>query len=137
MNRPETGNHAPVSSWTPDELTRIGQADEVEIAPERGNGTLRRPTTVWVVPHGEDLYVRAAYGPNAVWYRAARARHRGNLRAAGVDRDVTFVEVPADDPVNDRIDAGYRSKYHDYGPTYVDMMLTPRARAATFRLEPA
>ena len=131
------GNDGRVSAWTPDELTRIGQADELEVAPERGNGSLRRPTTIWVVPHGGDLYVRAAYGPGALWDRATRARHRGNIRAGGVDRDVTFVDIAPDDPVNDQIDAGYRSKYRDYGSTYVDMMLTPRARAATLRLEPA
>ena len=125
-----------MSTWTADDLAQIGQADELEIAPERSDGRLRRPTTIWVVPHGEDLYVRAAYGPTAIWYQAARAHHRGNIRAGGVDRDVTFVEIPADDPINEQLDAGYREKYRDYGPTYVDLILTEQARAATLKLVP-
>ena len=67
---------------------------------------------------------------------AARAHHRGNIRAGGVDRDVTFVEIPADDPINEQLDAGYREKYRDYGPTYVDLILTEQARAATLKLVP-
>jgi len=125
-----------VNTWTSDELQQIGQADELEVAPEVGNGTLRPPTTIWVVPYGGELYVRAAYGPTASWYQATRAHHRGNIRAAGIDKDVAFVDVPADDPINDHLDAGYREKYRDYGATYVDLMLTPQARAATLKLVP-
>jgi hypothetical protein len=45
--------------WTPGELDRIGRADELELASERRNGSLRDPVTMWVVRDGDDLYVRS------------------------------------------------------------------------------
>ena len=48
--------------WTNDELDKIGIADELEIAPLRRDGTLRTPVTIWVVRHGDDLYVRSYRG---------------------------------------------------------------------------
>lgn len=47
-------------TWTADELRRIGEAEELEIAPVRRSGDLRRRTPIWVVRTGDDLYVRAA-----------------------------------------------------------------------------
>ncbi|GIH15044.1 DUF2255 family protein [Rugosimonospora africana] len=123
-------------TWTADELRRIADADELRVAAVRGDGSLRRATTIWVVPVGDDLYVRAAHGPTSVWYRGTRARREGHIQAGGVDRDVTFTDVPDDDPVNERIDDVYRSKYRRYDASYVDMMLAPDARAATLRLTP-
>ena len=35
-----------MTMWTRDELDRIGAADELQIAPLRGNGTLRKPVTI-------------------------------------------------------------------------------------------
>lgn len=125
-----------MSTWTPEELATIGAAQELQIEPVRRDGRLRKPTTIWVVPHGDDLYIRAAYGTGSAWYRTAHARHEGHIRAGGVDKDVTVIDVAADDPVNERIDAAYRSKYGRYGATYVDMMLAPRARTATLKLVP-
>jgi hypothetical protein len=46
-------------NWTNDELNKIGTAEELEIAPVREDGTLRKPTTIWVVRVGDDLYVRS------------------------------------------------------------------------------
>lgn len=51
--------------WTSDELTRIGKATELEIASRRRDGTLGSPRTIWVVPHGANLYVRSVNGPDA------------------------------------------------------------------------
>ena len=50
-----------VTTWTTDELSRIGAAEELELASVRSDGTLRRPVT-WVVRHDEDIYVRSVYG---------------------------------------------------------------------------
>jgi hypothetical protein len=49
-------------AWTPDELTKIGAAEELELAPERRDGTLRNPVTIWVVRVGDDVYVRSVNG---------------------------------------------------------------------------
>ena len=51
-----------MSTWTNDELDRIGGADELEIASLRRDGTLRNPVTIWVVRHGNDLYIRSVNG---------------------------------------------------------------------------
>jgi hypothetical protein len=45
--------------WTPDELNRISRAEELEIAPQRRDGSLRRPLPIWVVRVGDDLFVRS------------------------------------------------------------------------------
>ncbi len=67
--------------WTRNELARIGSADELEIAALRPDGTLRYPVTIWVVPHGDDLYVRSVNGRGAAWFRGTQARHQGRIRS--------------------------------------------------------
>ncbi len=49
-------------TWTSDELTKIGTAEELKIASLRRDGTLRNPVMIWVVRHGDDLYVRSVNG---------------------------------------------------------------------------
>jgi hypothetical protein len=126
-----------VSTWTSDELDRIAAADELRLASTRRDGTLRRPVTIWVVRHGDDLYVRSAYTRDAGWFRGVQDRHEGHIRAGSVDKDVRFVEVEADDSVHDEVDAAYRTKYRPYPVEYVDPVVSPDARAATLRLVPS
>jgi hypothetical protein len=123
-----------MSRWTSDELEKIAAADELQLASVRRDGTLRKPVTIWVVRHGDDLYVRSWRGRSGGWFRATRARGEGHVRAAGVDKDVVFVE--ADDDVNDAIDAAYRAKYERYSDSYVAPMVRPEARATTIKLVP-
>lgn len=123
-----------MAAWTSDELEQIGAADELEIAPRRPNGTLRRPVPIWVVRVGDDLYVRSVNGRTAAWFHGTRARHEGRIRAGGVESDVTFVDVGDDPGLEAQIDAAYRSKYRRYAPSIVNSVLTPRARAATLQL---
>ncbi|MFC4014072.1 DUF2255 family protein [Nonomuraea purpurea] len=124
-----------MATWTSEELSRIEAADELEIAPRRRDGTLRKPVPIWVVRTGDDLYVRSYKGYDGAWFRAALASHEGRIRAGGVEKDVTFTEE-ADPDVNERIEAAYRDKYHRYGPTYVDPMVATQARATTLKLLP-
>ena len=121
-----------MSAWTSDELDRIGRADELEIASVRRDGTLRQRVTIWVVRHGDDLYVRSVNGRTSSWFRGAQARHEAHIEAGGVDKDVHLVET---DDMNDEIDAAYRAKYAHY-PTIVPSIVTPAARAATLKLAP-
>jgi hypothetical protein len=123
-----------MSGWTDTELSRIGPADELEIASYRQDGTLRPYTTIWVVRVGDELYVRSWRGRSGVWFRRALQRHEGRIRAAGVERDVTFEEP--DDSVHPAIHEAYRSKYARYPDRYVRPMVEPDATAATFRLVP-
>jgi hypothetical protein len=124
-----------VTTWTPDELAAIGNANELQIAPAREDGQLRDPVTIWVVRGGDDLYVRSYRGTSSSWYRSAQVRHEGHISAGGVDKDVAFTPV-TDAGVNDQLDAAYRAKYRRYGGTYVDPIVAPGAREATLKLVP-
>lgn len=63
-----------MSVWTNDELTKIGTATELEIAPRRRDGTLRNLVTIWVVRVDDDLYVRSYRGRNGAWFRSSEPR---------------------------------------------------------------
>jgi hypothetical protein len=123
-----------MTAWTSDELDRIGSADELQIAPLRGDGTLRNPVTIWVVRVGGDLYVRSWRGGGGAWFRAAQAHRDGHIQAGGVEKDVTFV-AETDPGINDQIDAVYRTKYR-YSASYVPPMISPEVRATTLKLVP-
>jgi hypothetical protein len=122
-----------MSTWMSDELDTIGGAEELEIASVRPDGTERKPVTIWVVRHGDDIYVRSVNGRTSSWFRGAQARHEAHIEAGGVDKDVLLVET---DEMNDKIDAAYRAKYHRYAENIVDSIVTPDARAATLKLVP-
>ena len=123
-----------MNAWTSDELSRIGNAEELRIAPLRRDGTLRKPVIIWVVRLGDDLYVRSVNGRGSGWFRGTQARHEGHIQAGGVDKDVTFVEE-TDPEINNQLDSAYLSKYRRY-PQYVAPMVVPEARAATIKLVP-
>jgi len=124
-----------MTAWTSDELNKIGAAEELQIASLRRDGTLRTPVTIWVVRVGDGLYVRSARGRPGAWFRGVQVRHEGQIRAGGVEKNVTFVQESEPD-VNSQIDAAYRTKYRRYAARYVDPMVAPEARAATIRLVP-
>ena len=123
-----------MTAWTSDELTRIGTAEELRIASLRGDGTLRKPVTIWVVRIGDELYVRSVYGRTGAWFRGTQARHEGHIQAGGIEKNVTFVD--ADPTINDQIDAAYRTKYRRYAASIVSTIVSPEARAATIKLVP-
>ena len=121
------------NGWTADELAAIGAAEELRIAPRRGDGSPGKELPIWVVRAGDDLYVRAAYGLGTRWHRAARASRAGRVAAGGVERDVGFED--ASETENDRVDAAYREKYGRY-ERIVGTVLDADARASTLRLVP-
>lgn len=125
---------SPTSGWTPDELRRIGQAEELGIASRRHDGTLRRYVTIWVVRAGGGLYVRSAHGSDNPWYRRAIASGQGRIRAGGVEKDVTF--TAASDHDQPAIDHSYHAKYDRYGPAIVGSVTGAHARDLTIRLVP-
>jgi C_GCAxxG_C_C family probable redox protein len=123
-----------MAAWTREELDRIGSAEELQLASLRRDGTLRRPVTIWVVRLGGNLYVRCVNGRAGAWFRGTHTRRAGQIRAGGLQKDVSFVEEP-DPGLNDRIDAAYLDKYRRY-PKYVAPMVKPEVRTATIRLVP-
>ena len=124
-----------MSGWTREELDRIEQTDELDLASQRRDGSLRDPVTMWVVRDGDDLYVRSIHGPARGWFRGTQTRHQGHIRSGGIDKDVAFV-VDTDPALNDRIDAAYRDKYRRYGDRIVGTVVNPASRDSTIRLVP-
>ena len=123
-----------MAEWTSDELSKIGNIEELRIAGRKADGALRQSVIIWVVRVGDALYVRSYRGSDGAWFRGALVRHDGRIWAGSVEKDVTFVEE-LDPDVNDRIDAAYRAKYGRY-PQYVAPMLTAEVRATTLKLVP-
>ena len=123
-----------MSTWTSDELGRIGAAEELQLASLRRDSTLGPYVTMWVVRAGDDIYVRSAYGPDNPWYRRAKTSGAGRIRAGGLERDVTFAE--ADPSAHVDIDAAYHAKYDQYGPAIVGSVVGPDAEAVTIKLVP-
>lgn len=125
-----------MTTWTNNELSKIGSAEELEIASLRQDGTLRKSTTIWVVRVGDDLYVRSVKGRGSDWFRGVQMRHEGQIQAGGVHKDVTFVEVDADDDIKNQIETAYRTKYRRYAENIINSVLSSEARAATIKLVP-
>ena len=124
-----------LTTWTNDELKKIEKADELNLSSLRKDGTYRNWVIMWVVRVGDDLYVRAVKGRKGLWFRGAQTRHEGRIRSGGVEKEVSFVEVP-DSPHHAEIDAAYRAKYSHYPKSYTDSCLTPEAQAVTIKLVP-
>ena len=124
-----------MTTWTSNELNKIGTAEELQIASLRRDGTLRAPVTIWVVRVGDDLYVRSVNGRASAWFRGVQTHHEGRIRAGGVDKDIAFVEEPASD-INDQVDAAYGTKYRRYAASIIDHIMSPEARSATIKLVP-
>lgn len=123
-----------MSTWTNNELDKIGSAEELQIASLRRDGALRNPVTIWVARVGDALYVRSYRGHDGAWFRAAQVRHEGYIQAGGVDKEVIFVNE-TNSGINDQIDDAYRTKYGRY-PQYVAPMVTAGARSTTLKLAP-
>ena len=123
-----------MTSWTENELTRIGAAGELRIAGTRTDGTLRNPVIIWGVRVGDDFFVRSVSGVAGGWYKGTRATHEGWISSGGVEKDVEFEDVGPADPINEDIDAAYRAKY-GRGPS-VEAIVGATAREATIRVLP-
>ncbi|GGO22384.1 DUF2255 family protein [Micromonospora parathelypteridis] len=123
------------TSWTGEELTTIGRAEELQLASRRSDGTPSRWVTMWVVRAGDELYVRSARGPANAWYARAVCAGAGCIRAGGLERDVVFTK-PASPDVHAAIDVAYHTKYDRYGPTIVGSVVGEKAHGVTLRLLP-
>ena len=84
-----------MNGWTSEELSKIGTAEELRIRSLRRSGTLRSPTTIWVVRHGEDLYVRPVNGRTSGWFRGTQARGKATSSAAASTKtSPSFLSTP-------------------------------------------
>jgi hypothetical protein len=122
-----------MTKWPKDELHKIGEADDLHIAPFREDGkTYGTPTWIWSVAVDDAIYVRGYNGQQSRWYQAAMRQKAGRIVTAGLTKEVSFESV--DGAFNDSIDDAYRAKYK--GSPYLKPMIGTRARAATVRIMP-
>ena len=123
-----------MNAWTAGELDTVGEAEELQIASLRPDGTLWPFVIIWVVRVGDAIYIRSAFGPDSHWYRHARSSGAGRIRAGGVERDVIFTEPEPN--TRDAIDAAYHAKYDSYGAVLVGHVVDEQAHELTIRLLP-
>lgn len=130
--RDETGEGR---GWSKEELSKIVVADDLHVSPFREDGvTYGTPTWVWCVVVDGAVYARAYHGQRSSWYQAAVRQQAGRVTVAGMTKEVIFEPVAPDDPIQNRIDEAYRTKYR--GSPYLDPMISERARSATVRIMP-
>jgi len=120
-----------MKAWTEAELDAIDRADELRVAGERADGSLRKLVVVWQVRVGDDVYIRSVRGPSGGWYRGVRDQDRGRIESGGVTKDVAFERDSSHDA---EIDAAYRAKYGR--GSSVDAITTPTAKETTLRVSP-
>lgn len=123
-----------MTAWTAEDLSTIGDAEEIKLASSRPDGSLRPYVIMWVVQAKDELYVRSAYGPDNPWFRRAKASGAGRIRAGRLERDVTFAEPSPG--VHPALDAAYHAKYDRFGPKIVGSVVGPQTEAVTIRLLP-
>lgn len=116
-----------MTTW---DLAAIDADDELRVAADRADGTLREPRIVWHVVVDGSLYIRSVLGAGGAWYRGVQETGTGVVDSGAVRAEVVFVH---DDTRDDAIDVAYRAKYGD-GPD-VDAIISPTARATTLRVE--
>jgi hypothetical protein len=124
-----------MTSWTDEELSSIGNAEELAIASRRPDGSLRPFVTIWVVHTGGDLYVRTVNGRAGTWFRRALAAGEGRIRGRGIARDVAFEEAGSE--VHAPVTAAYHEKYDRYGARSVGTVVSAESATTTMRLVPS
>jgi len=122
-----------MSGWTEEELQAIFKDDDLYISIPNEDGTMHKPTWIWIVQAGDDLYSRGYNGVDARWYKSAKREKQGHISVGGVEKDVRF-EFPTDEETLDKVDQGYHEKYKD--SSYVPPMVSQKAREATVRILP-
>jgi hypothetical protein len=125
------------AAWSPEQVERIGRAQELQIATRRADGTLRRWVPIWVVCVGEQVFVRTWYRRDNGWFGHVLDSRRARIRVPGVEVDVAAEDVGEDTAkLRPGVDAAYRAKYRRYSGPSVDRMATDDAAASTLRLIP-
>lgn len=125
-------------SWSLEQLARVDQAPELEIATRRPDSSLRRWLPIWVVRANDEVFVRTWYRRDTGWYGHAVQDRAATVRVPGLEADVTIEYVGASDAgVRTRVDEAYRAKYGAGGRGDIGGMTTDEAAATTLRLTPA
>lgn len=56
-----------MTDWSIDDVKAVGAAEELQIAPLRPDGSLRKRVTIWVVRVENDPYIRSYTGRGSAW----------------------------------------------------------------------
>jgi hypothetical protein len=123
-----------MADWTPEQVALIAAPQEVQVITRRRDGSLSRPTTIWIVGDGDRLFVRSTNGRTASWFRGAIATGAGQIVSGGRASDVTFAEAAEADLA--AVDAAYRHKYGRYA-RIVEHLVEDGPREATLQVRPA
>jgi hypothetical protein len=126
------------ATWTPDQLERIGAAEELELATRRPDGTAHKWVPIWVVAVDGQVYVRTWHRRTTGWFGRVLTEPRARIRVPGLEADVTVEDVgEGPGQLRSSVDEAYRMKYGRYGQTTVGQMVSDAAAAATLRLFPS
>jgi hypothetical protein len=121
-------------SWSGEQLDRIGQSGELQIASRDTDGALRKWVSIWVVCVDDAVYVRTWYRRTTGWFGDVLELHQARIRVPGLEVDVLITDVGEGPPrVRSSVDAAYSTKY---GPSGHQSMVTADAAASTLRLDP-
>ncbi len=121
-----------MTTWTPDELQRLGAAEEIEITSHRPDGSLRPYVIIWMVGVDGELYVRSAYGAENGWFRRAQTSGTGSVRVGAIEHAVRF--EAADAAPHAAIDAEYRRKYGHFPADILGTVVGDDVHAVTMRV---
>lgn len=123
-----------MAGWSEEQVEAIANPQEVQVASRRADGSLRKPTIIWIVGDGDRLFIRSTNGRPAAWFKGAIATGTGQIISGGSAYDVKFVE--AGDADLSLVDSAYRKKYRQY-PSIVDHLVESGPRSATLEVFPA
>jgi len=119
------------NQWMHAELAAVSAVEEVHVPSRRTDGSLSAGQTIWSVVVDGSVFIRSTDGPDKPWFRAAKNRGVGRLRAGDSTFDVAFHDTAELDRT--AIEAEYRRKYQQR-PAY---NVNRAARStATLRLLP-
>jgi hypothetical protein len=118
--------------WQSDDLERIGDSEELKITSFRSDGSQRRWTPIWVVSVDQDLFIRAAQGMTADWYRHVMLHKSARIKVHRLETDVSL-ELVDDQALILRVTSAYEAKYGRQR-NLVSMFLVAPATASTLRL---
>jgi hypothetical protein len=99
------------TSWTPEQLKRIDESDELQIASWRADGTRRQWVPIWVVRVDRQVYVRTWHRRPTGWFGHVLDSHRARVRVPGLEADVVVDDVgEGPGKLRASVDEAYRAK---------------------------
>jgi hypothetical protein len=124
-------------TWPPEQVTRIAEARELEIAGRRADDGEWRWLPIWVVCVDGQVYVRTWYRRSSGWFGQVTKTGEARIRVPGLEVDVVVADLGDDDPqLRAAVDDAYRAKYGTPGDETVAGMTTDASAATTLLLAP-